>query len=472
MSGRKRIYVDEGEWNRLRQEARRLAELKRDLPRLVEQVRDQTRRDIETSMNEVEARHAGFEQAVDRLSERTREVERESARRVKATAARLREEITAQAERQRADTARALREQRENVTRALEAERAERTRRFAEVGRRLDELDRDRSRVEQAVRDYLADAEVLRDQVLAFPHERYLPGRLAPLDARLATVRRNVESGLAAHGLSGAQEVCQAFSELRLELEQLDQEWRACRIAAERELAALRGLVDQNRTLDLRERFGADVPGDAPEVDHWSRGALSRLSAEIDTQLARVRDDDDPLTAEAFRRIVQELAPEFEQRLEAVVAQAVTAMQASQLRTNLADLIADALDRHHQYETTEGGFKEGDERATFLAKAVNHADGSEIVIEVEPGAEDRPPTVRLHNFDTDASEGERAARTRSIRENVFRHSGISITAEEEAAEPDRQMSDITAVITPITPTPTGRPAVPVEQPRDRARRSS
>lgn len=467
MSGRKRIYVDEGEWNRLRQQARRLAELKRDLPRLVEQVQDQTRRDIETSLRDVQARHARFEEAVDRLSERTREVEQQTARRLRNTAQRLRAEITVEAQRQRADTARALQAHQETLTRALEEERAARDRQFAEVNRKLDALDADQDRAAQAVRDYLADAEVLREQVLQFPHERYLPGRLAPLDARLATVRQNVERNLAAHSLSGAQEVCQSFSELRLELERLDQEWRACRIAAERELVTLQGLVEQNRTLDLRERFGADVPGDAPEVDHWSRGALSRLSAEIDTQLARVRDNDEPLPTEAFLRIVRELAPEFEQRLEAVVAQAVTAMQASQLRTNLADLIADALDEHHQYEVADAGFKGADERSAFLAKTVHHASGSEIVIEVEPGPDDQPPTVRLHNFDTDAAEGERAARTRSIRANVLEHSGISITAEEEAEQPDTAMRDIAPIIAPAT-----APRVPVEQPPTRATRSS
>ncbi|MCP2167295.1 coiled-coil domain-containing protein [Goodfellowiella coeruleoviolacea] len=465
MSGRKRIYVDEGEWNRLRQQARRLAELNRDLPRLVEQVRDQTQRDIETSLGEVAARHARFEEAVGRLSDRTREVEQQTARRLRATTRRLREEITAEAERQRADTARALRAQQETLTSALAEERAARERQFAEVGRGLDALRADQDRAARAVRDYLADAEVLREQVLQFPHERYLPGRLAPLDARLATVRHNVAQGLAAHSLTGAQEVCQSFSELRLELERLDQEWRACRIAAERELVALQGLVEQNRTLDPRARFEADTADEAPGVDHWSRGALSRLSAEIDAQLARVRDDAEPLPTEALLRVVRDLAPEFEQRLEAVVAQAVTAVQASQLRTNLAELIADALDEHHQYEVSDAGYQGADQRAAFLAKTVHHASGSEIVIEVEPGPDDQPPTVRLHNFDTDASEDERAARTRSIRATVFEHSGLSITAEEEAEQADAAMRDITPIIEPRAP------QVPTRQPT-RATRSS
>jgi hypothetical protein len=284
----------------------------------------------------------------------------------------------------------------------------------------------------------------------------------------LATVRQNIDSGLGAHGLSGAQELCQSFSELRLELDQLDRQWRTCRVAAERELVALRELIEQNRTLDVRERFGAQPTGEAPEVDHWSRGALYRLTAEIDTLLARVRDDEEPLSTELLMKVVREQAPEFEQRLEAVVGQAVTAMRASQLRTNLAELIADALDEHHQYEVAEAGFKESDQRSAFLAKTVQHASGSEIVIEVEPGPDDQPPVVRLHNFDTDASEGERAARTRSIRANVFEHSGITITAEEEDARPAEEVRDIAPIIaapTPgATPSPADRPAPGVARP--------
>lgn len=443
MSGRKRIYVDEAEWNRLRQESANLATVKRDLPKLVRQVQDQTNRDLERSLRDVDNRQAEFERAVSQLSTRTREFEERTAQRLRANADQLRQELNAQHQQVRTETAHALREQREQLQSAIDQERRERTTRLAEIDSKVTALQHDQARAGELAGGFLADAVVLREQVEKFPHERYLPGRLDALDRRLNTVRANVESGIGAFGLSGAQEICQEFGELRLELEQLDREWRTCRIAAERELVTLRELITQNSTLDLHAQFGADAPNEAPDVDHWSRGALGRLRADVDSLLTQVRDDDQPLTTEALLRVVNSTVPDYEARLETVVGQAVTAMRASQLRTNLAELIADALDQRHHYEVTDAGFADDDQRGAFLAKTVHNASGSEIVIEVEPGEQDTSPVVRLHNFDADgASEAERAARTRSIQENIRVHAGIDIRAEEEDARPDESKQDV------------------------------
>lgn len=444
MSGRKRIYVDEAEWNRLRQEAANLAAVKRDLPKLLRQMQDQTNRDLEKSLRDVDNRQAEFERAVGRLSASTREFEERTAHRLRANAEQLRHELDAQNKQVRAETAQALHEQRQQLQSAIDQERRERTERLAEIDRRVTTLQHDQARAGELTGGFLADAVVLREQVEKFPHERYLPGRLAALDRRLNTVRGNVESGIGAFGLSGAQEICQEFGELRLELEQLDREWRTCRIAAERELVKLRELITQNSTLDLPTRPGDGAPTETPDVDHWSRGALGRLRTDVDSLLTQVRDDDQPLTTEALLRIVHNTVPDYEARLESVVGQAVTAIRASQLRTNLAELIADALDQRHHYEVADAGFAGDDQRDAFLAKTVHNASGSEIVIEVEPGKElEDSPVVRLHNFDADgASEAERAARTRSIQENIRTYAGIDITAEEEHSRPDESKQDV------------------------------
>ncbi len=457
------MYVDQAEWNDLRRQAAQLAEIQRDLPKLIQRVEEQTQRDLERSMNEVESRQAGFQAEMGRLSERTQKFERRTAEQLRASTDRLRQEMTEQGRQLRFETAEALRTQRESLRRLIDQEREDRNRRLAEIDGAVARLRGDQATAARLTGEYLADAEVLLEQVRKFPHERYLPGRVARLDERLATVRGNVSDGVGAYALSGAQELCQSASELLLELEHLDQEWRACRIAAERELVKLQELFAQNATIDVSERFGPGGPDSAPSVDYWSRGALSRLSKEVATLLAQVRDDEDPLATESLLRIVTETAPESEKRLESVVGQAVTAIQASQLRTNLADMIATALDEHHYYEVTDSGYVTGDQRETFLAKTVHHASGSEIVIEVEPSPEDQPPTVRLHNFDADgAAESERTARTASIRASVYAHSGLNLgAAQEETAEPDENARDVRArVLAPTKAGPAADPAQP------------
>lgn len=428
MSGRKRIFVDEAEWLRLRAQASSVADVRRELPAVVDQVRDQTEREVARSMREVHTRHAEFEQAVKRLSKDTRAVEERAHRKLRAATADLHDSINVQ---------------RDELLRVVDEERRERAAVVRELADRVVDLRSDQSRAAELTERYLADAEVLRDLVARLPHERYLPGRFGPLDARLRTAHETASSGLGAYGLSAAQELCHSFSELRLELEALDQQWRACRLAAERELLVVRELIDRDRHTELAEQDGA-----APlDVDHWSRGALSTISAEVSTLLARVRDDDRPMTAVELAEVAETTAVQLRDRLEEAIRQAAMAMHASQLRTNLAELIADALDDRHYYEVTEAGFHDGDQRAAFVVKSVHEASGSEIVIEVAPGPDDGVPEVRLHNFDADrAAEGERAARTRSIRDSVLEYSGISLTAQEDGDHPDESVRDVAAAI--------------------------
>lgn len=443
MSGAKRIYVDAGQWSRLLRESRALAGVRRDLPRLLEQVREQTQRDVARSQAQVQARQAEFEQAVTRLSERTGEVERRTAQRLRHQAARFHQELANQTTLLRTETAEALRDQREALRRMIDEERAERKQRLAEIDGAVAGLRADQDKAAQLTQDYLADAEILAEQARKFPHERYLPGRLRALEDRLNLVRTSVAEDVAAYALSGAQEVCQSLGELVLELEQRDQEWRACRISAEQELVKLQELVAQNATVTLAQ----DTPDETDhsfEVDHWSCGELAHLGADVSALLAQVRSDDEPLSTEALLRIVMDTAPELDQRLDDVVGQAVAAIHASQLRTNLAELIAEALDEHHHYQVTDFGFLEGDQRKAFLAKTVHHASSSEIVIEVESAEDNEPPTIRLHNWDADgAAESERTARTESIRTSVRAHSGIDLgAAREESPEPDETVHDV------------------------------
>ncbi|QIS10498.1 hypothetical protein [Nocardia arthritidis] len=450
MSGRKRIYVAEADWNRLQADARKLAQVNRDLPKLVDQLRTQTERDLAHSMAEVEARHDRFETALTDLSDATRAAEERTARRLRDTSSAILSRVRDQHARLRGETAAALRKDRETWQRELADERARRTEQLAELDRKVTALADDRSRAARLTETYLNDAAILRAQVAELPHERYLPGKLAELDAKLRSLQADRDGGgLDAFLLANARDFCQEMGALRSELVLLDTEWRACRIAAETELLRLQGVIEGNATLDPEIIFETGEAVARPDVDYWSRGALKRLAAEVTTLLAQVRDDELPLTTDALRELLASRVPELDRRLDSVVEQAVTGLRSSQLRANLADLIADALDRRHHYQVVESdvGYADADQRGAFLAKSANHVTGSEIVIEVAPGeTDDRPPTVRLHNFDGDVAEEERTVRTVSIHDSVLERTGIDLRSAEEASEPDVRVRDVAQLV--------------------------
>lgn len=56
MSGRKTIQVDEAQWRRVQRRARQLQGLQRDVPRLLDDVRAQTRADVDRAFATVDAR--------------------------------------------------------------------------------------------------------------------------------------------------------------------------------------------------------------------------------------------------------------------------------------------------------------------------------------------------------------------------------------------------------------------------------
>lgn len=444
MSGRKRIYVDEAAWQRLQSDAGKLAQVNRDLPDLLRQVREHTDQTVARSLAEIGARHERFDQALDQLSEQTRTAEQQAEQRLRDTSRRIVSEVNRRVTALRSETASALAEQREQIGRAIDAERAERSRQFKELDSQVSAMQGGRDRAAQLTAAYLADAAVLRTGILEYPHARYAPGRLDELDRKLAALNvDHADGGVAPFLLANARDLFDEFSALRAEVMLADTEWHAFRCAAEAELVRLQGVIAANTELDARERFDVE-PAELLNVDHWSRGALNRLADEVRHWVTRVGDDE-PMTTTELRELLAVTVPELDQRLDSIVTQAVTAVRASQLRANLADLIADALEGDHDYQVGESdyGYAGADQRGAFLVKTTNHLSGSEIVIEVEPAdTDDAAPTVQLNSYDRGATEEERQARTASIHDTVFEHTGIDLRTTEESAQPDPARQDV------------------------------
>lgn len=441
MSGRKRIYVDEAEWNRLRGEAGRLSELRRDVPRLIDQVREQTRADLDRAFGDLDRRQDAVERDVSALSERNRRFEQETTRRLQDNARQLRRQLEDNTRVLRAETSELLAKQREEVRRAVAEERRERERHVAALRADVEVLQRDKERAAALEAEYLADAGHLRDAIAALPHERFAPDALGALERRLRTAESAREQGVTGYGLGNAQHLYHEFSDLRVAVLEQDGEWTAARGAAVRALRAVEGLIGQNEVMDL----DPVPPGGQPDVDYWSRGALSRLRGEVAALLERVRDESTTMTTEDFRSVVDRSAAEFEERLETVVRQAGTAVYASQLRTNFADLVATALETHHQYDVRESTFEGEDQREAFYAKG-SHLDGSEIVIEVEPTGQDGVEcAVRVLSYDEGTpSAEERGDRVESIRRSL-RDNGIAVGRADEDGRLDPADRDLDRV---------------------------
>jgi hypothetical protein len=432
MSGRKRILVDETEWYRLKKQAGRLRDLNKEIPKLITDVRRQTEADLERVFDTLEGRQRIVEQTVTNLSEQTRTLAAETNRRLEEHARRTAETI-------RANASGLRRETRELLAAQDTALRSEIDRVRGEITGLVD----DRSRASEAAGAWLNDARVIRGLISeTLPHQRYAPGRLDALDRRLDTAAADVADGRYDAALSLLQGLYHDLTDLRVEVELRDRQWRVAQTMTIEALVFVRESIDYQAVRPVEDDRGEPLHGVTLDVDHWSRGELSRLRSDVTELEQQVRDEAEPVDLEELRVISETRVPEFESRLAQVVERAGMRQLASQIRVNLADLIAQTLDQEAGYQLIDGTYAGEDQREAFFAK-LSHPNGSEIVVDVESAAEDSGATlVRLHSFDHDVqAEADRTARARAINRSLRAQGIPAQDPQTEAEEPEPVVRD-------------------------------
>jgi hypothetical protein len=444
VSGKRRITVDEAQWNNLQRQARQLKDLKVNAPKLVADLQRQTQSELARVSAQMESRQRSAEQAIGALSDQTRRLEAETNRRLSEQASQMTRQLAETAGKLREETDAALARQQQAWRGELAAER-ERTRN--ELSRLESQMRRKDQASSEVAEAWLHDAGLIHDLIRdGLPHERFAPGELAALDRRLATARDNVRQQQSQAALAMAQGAYHDLSELRVEIELLDREWTGLHTVAYEALLQLDGLAAQN----ARQVIAAGEVGNASavdlDVDYWSEGALGELRSALAELLASVNDTKTPLSTSELREITEVRIPELETRLSEIVEQAHMRLLASQWRVNVAEVVAHTLDEIAGYQVEDHLYEALDSRRTFLAK-LQHANGNEIIVSVAPATDDRGQCVlRLMSYDYDTvDETVLDDRAHAVTQEL-RARGIDATDNGcEADEPDPRLLDFTRV---------------------------
>lgn len=440
MSGTKRITVDEQAWHDALQQAARLQDLERDLPRVIEAVRRAQQEQAQRDRDEMQARQDRLNRSLAGMSSLARKLEEGTTRRIMQTTSLIMSQARASARTVRDETRQALDEQERRFEAELEKVREERQRELAGLREEIAGL-RDRGdRALSAAATQVADARVLHDAIAAgLPHERYAPGRLDALGRRLSAAEANVAQGLGETALAQAQDLFLSLGELRMDVELRDAEWRAAHLAA---LSAVTALVEQIRYNSVIGALDDETGGAELDVDFWSEGELTALQGEADGLMARVKADQDPLSAADLRAIAEGDAAALEQRLTEVVARARTRQFASQVRVNMAEMVIDALEEATGY-TWQGDatYAGEDQRRAFYSK-LRHPDQSEIVVEVAPGETGDSCVLTILSYESGIpDESERVRRLRAITDSLQERGLPTGAPAADPAPPDPALAD-------------------------------
>ncbi|MBX7554279.1 hypothetical protein K1Y78_41595 [Streptomyces sp. tea 10] len=441
MSGKKRILVDETQWYQAQRAAQNLKQVRRDMPRLLDEVRRQTEADQARTRAELNERARRTEEALSGLAAHTQRLERDTGRRLREQSERLQQELRGTADRLERDTRTRLAQQRAALERELAAERDQRRRDIAGLTGRVDELAGHRERAADAARDWLTDGTTMAGLIdTTLPHERHAPGRLDRLRLDLATARRNSDAGQYEAALSLAQGAYLDLSELRLDIEHRELERRLAQDAAVEALVLVETLITQNEVRPVMGPDGEPLHGVELDVDHWSEGELAQLREQTAEPLARARDD---ATTTAEQRELAAAAAGLEDRLGEIVDRAGMRQLASQLRVNLADSVAGTLSRIGAYELTDGEYQDEDQRRSYHA-VLEHANGNRIVVQILPPPEGETGQVlRVLSYDHDtASERELRDRAEAVRHALQEAGHPTGALESEPGVPDPAAADL------------------------------
>ncbi len=442
MSGRRRITVDEPQWGARERQGRRLGQLKINAPELVADLQRQAQSELARVSERLDARQQSVEHTTSALSDQTRAQEVDTNRRLRDQANEMYRWLTGTAGKLRAETDAALERQQQAWRAELSAERE---RQRAELARLHSQVNR--LAPPQAVEAWLHDAGLVHDLIRdELPHERHAPGELAPLGRRLANARRSARLGQLPSALVLAQEACYNLSDLRVEIELRDREWTIIRTIACAALLQLDGLAAENALRFIASgEAGNEDPFDL-DVDYWSEGALNELRSAVMNLLTRVNDTEASLSIDELRDAAKVQVPELERRLSDIVAQAYMRVLASQLRVNVAEIVAETLEQVAGYAVEDHLYEHLDSRRTFLAR-LQHANGNVIVVSVAPSTDESSQCVLgLLSYDYDvASEFELNERARAVIQELRSHGLYVDDQGYEAGEPDPGLRDFESV---------------------------
>jgi hypothetical protein len=441
VSGKKRIMVDEDAWSDAMAKARQLRQVQRDLPGMLESVRQAQEQQAARDRAAVQARQDELNGKLAALSAHARQVEETTSQRIRAATATIMNEAKKANADLRSETRHLIEQQEQRFNTALSSERAERRH---DVHKLQQEIERDRATradllaTAQAV---VADARVLYDAIDSnLPHERFAPGRLSRLGRDLALAETNIATGAAEAALSHGQTLYLNLGDLRADVELEDAKWRAAHLTA---LTVVTELVEQ---ISGSERIDVvdDETGNSAEldVDFWSEGELSKIKTLAGQLSARLSDDADPPSLAELTNISERTVVSLDKSLSEAIAMAQERQWASQVRVNMAEHVVSVLEHTTGYELEgEPVFAGDDQRAAFYSK-LKDADDSEIVVEVAPDETGKSCAIRVLSYEAGTpNEYLRGARARAITASLGAQ-GLTGTPSAEPGEPDPAFKDL------------------------------
>ena len=248
--------------------------------------------------------------------------------------------------------------------------------------------------------DLLSDVRsIVLDIEQNYQHQRFTPGRLASLKRQVEMAEANLKVGLMEAVIVNTQQTYLSLADLRLELEQKEQEFLLlynAGIGAVKE-SIVQAEAHRNYQIEVgeneeRETFNLDI-------DYWTNGRLSEHLEALEKLEEQLVKQSQVLTPSQVQQINQNIA-EHQSELEAIIEQARLALLSSQMRAEMADIVVSSLsDLGYTLvdPQTDAIYEGDDQRKAYVVKVKNLA-GDEVVTVISPEKEFGTNSISINAF--------------------------------------------------------------------------
>ena len=181
---------------------------------------------------------------------------------------------------------------------------------------------------------WLDEAEDALNAIDSFRHDKFAPNEYAKLQQKYELSQLNIENEVFESSISGSQALWQEACELKVKLEQLENEWNIYFEQAVESNTKLIATCDAQTTLKLAFDVEDGSEELAVDIDYWCDGELSSLK-KIALSQQNLLAHSEQMGVDDFKELIKG-STEFQKDAEALTQKAKEAIILSQLRSDMA----------------------------------------------------------------------------------------------------------------------------------------
>jgi len=439
MSGHKRttITLSQEEYRKLHEAEMRLRFMNEGIPEIINQTRKEINEQMQTDLADLQFRHEALIESLGQVNQDISSIEQNTSQALLDQHLALQQGLADVVGNYHVETESALASMENQVQSQLEELINQHNHDWAWMANEWHHQANGHMQKMQLANEWLQAASVLEQFILEnYDHNRFTPGEVRRYESRLIQAQNNLTQNLPESAITAAQEVYNNFSELRLELEKRQTEYKFLLNRVHLEAQSLVALFKSNQVVPAIDLEGNPLPYNIT-VDYWTVGELEHLTQEFYGVLNEMVDTLQPAPSNELNELITHYFPCIEDKVADIVFTARMKVINAQLRMNIAEIVVQALSGQG-YALDASYFLSGDERDAYQANLINY-EGSQVVVKVDP-VENREAINELHLFTSDAQEKtshELKQRALEIR-RALQSSGLevgTITATRKTPDP-------------------------------------